>query len=67
MQAPALLIWGTDDRLVDVALAPRALAAFRHSRLLILPGVGHVAQLEQPETVARAFLALLEESAVQRT
>ena len=56
---PTLLVWGTEDRLVDVALAPRALAAFPGSRLLVLPSVGHVAQLEQPETVARAFLALL--------
>lgn len=67
VQAPTLLVWGTEDRLVDVSLAPRALAAFPHSRLMVLPGVGHVAQLEQPETVARAFLAMLEESAVQRT
>ncbi len=66
VQAPTLLVWGTDDRLVDVALAPRTLAAFRNSRLMVLPGVGHVAQLEQPEAVARAFLALREESMGQR-
>ena len=63
VQAPTLLVWGTEDRLVDVSLAPRAMAAFRQSRLLVLPGVGHVAQLEQPETVARAFLALREDLA----
>ena len=65
VQAPTLLVWGTEDRLVDVSLAPRALAAFPHSRLLVLPGVGHVAQLERPETVARAFLALLEDGDAQ--
>ncbi|MCW2544856.1 MAG: hydrolase, partial [Frankiales bacterium] len=59
---PTLLVWGTLDRLVDVRLAPKALASFPHSRLLVLPGVGHVAQLERPETVARAFLGLLEDS-----
>lgn len=58
VQAPTLLVWGAEDRLVDVRLAPRALAAFPDARLLVLPGVGHVAQLERPETVARAFLAL---------
>jgi pimeloyl-ACP methyl ester carboxylesterase len=61
VQAPTLLIWGSLDRLVDVALAPRAAAAFRDSRLLVLPGVGHVAQLERPEVVARAFLGMREE------
>jgi len=62
IRVPTLLVWGTKDRLVDVALAPKALAAFPQSRLLVLPGVGHVAQLEQPETVARAFLALREDT-----
>jgi pimeloyl-ACP methyl ester carboxylesterase len=61
VQAPTLLVWGSTDRLVDVALAPHAAATFRDSRLLVLPGVGHVAQLECPEVVARAFLGMLEE------
>jgi pimeloyl-ACP methyl ester carboxylesterase len=64
---PTLLVWGTLDRLVDVSLAPKALAAFPESRLLVLPGVGHVAQLERPETVARAFLALREDADAQRS
>jgi pimeloyl-ACP methyl ester carboxylesterase len=63
VKAPTLLVWGDRDRLVDVSLAPRAAAAFRDSRLLILPGVGHVAQLERPEVVARAFLGMREELA----
>ena len=66
VQAPTLLVWGTEDRLVDVSIAPRAFAVFPHARLLILPGVGHVAQLERPETVARAFLALREDLAAHR-
>ncbi len=66
VQAPTLLVWGTEDRLVDVSIAPRALATFPNSRLLILPGVGHVAQLERPETVARAFLALREDLEADR-
>jgi pimeloyl-ACP methyl ester carboxylesterase len=66
IRVPTLLVWGTEDRLVDVALAPKALAAFPSSRLLVLPGVGHVAQMERPETVARAFLALREDADAQR-
>ncbi|MGZ6793360.1 MAG: alpha/beta fold hydrolase, partial [Mycobacteriales bacterium] len=67
VHAPTLLVWGTEDRLVDVALAQRALAAFPASALLVLPGVGHVAQLEAPETVARAFLALREDADARRS
>ena len=61
VQAPTLLVWGDRDRLVDVAIAPRAARTYPDVRLLVLPGVGHVAQMERPETVARAFLGMLEE------
>lgn len=66
VQAPTLLVWGTHDRLVDVSLAPRAVAAFPRARLMVLPGVGHVAQLEEPVPVARAFLAMREDSTAGR-
>ncbi len=46
VQAPTLLVWGDRDRLVDPALAPRAARTFPDSRLLMLEGVGHVAQME---------------------
>ena len=61
VKAPTLLVWGDRDRLVDVALAPRAARTYPDVRLLVLPGVGHVAQMERPELVARAFLGMLEE------
>ena len=49
------------DRLVSVALAPRAAQTFPDARLLVLDDVGHVAQMERPDLVARAFLGLLDE------
>ena len=61
--APTLLVWGAQDRLVDVSLAPRAARTFPDARLLVLDDVGHVAQMERPDLVARAFLGLLEEEA----
>lgn len=63
VRCPVLLVWGDRDRLVDVSLAPRAQRAFPDARLLVLPGVGHVAQMEAPAAVARAVLAMLEEAA----
>ncbi|HEY9473461.1 MAG TPA: alpha/beta hydrolase [Mycobacteriales bacterium] len=63
--APTLVVWGEHDRLVDVTLAPRTAAAIRRSRLLVLPGVGHAGQMEDPTTVARAFLAMVDEVAVR--
>jgi pimeloyl-ACP methyl ester carboxylesterase len=59
--APTLLVWGVQDRLVDVGLSSRAVRTFRDARLLVLEDVGHVAQMERPDVVARAFLGLLED------
>ena len=60
--APTLVVWGGQDRLVDVALAPRVARTIPDARLLVLPGVGHTAQLEDPVVTARAFLALLDDT-----
>lgn len=59
--APTLVVWGERDRLVDVALAPRVARTIPGARLLVLPDIGHVAQLEDPVTTARAALGLLED------
>ncbi|MFI7428434.1 alpha/beta fold hydrolase [Micromonospora sp. NPDC049836] len=59
---PTLVIGGRQDRLVDVRVAPQAARVIPDSRLLMLDGVGHVAQLEVPRIVARAVLGLLAEA-----
>ncbi|MER6628360.1 alpha/beta hydrolase [Streptomyces sp. NPDC000987] len=59
--APTLLVYGGRDQLVGFRMARRAARAFRDSRLLALPDAGHVAMMEYPETVARAFTELLAE------
>jgi pimeloyl-ACP methyl ester carboxylesterase len=61
LKPPTLIVWGSRDRLVDPALAPRLAAAVPGSRLLMLDGVGHVAMLEAPEPTARAVLGLVED------
>jgi pimeloyl-ACP methyl ester carboxylesterase len=59
--APTLVIGGSLDRLVDTRVVPQVARAVRDSRLLLLEGVGHVAQMEVPELVARAVVAMLDE------
>jgi pimeloyl-ACP methyl ester carboxylesterase len=59
--APTLVIAGQEDRLVDIRVAPQVARVIPDSRLLMLDGVGHVAQMEVPRTVARAVLALLDQ------
>lgn len=63
VQAPTLVVWGAEDKLMPVSVAPRTAAALPGARLLVLPNVGHTAQLEAPEPTARAVLGLLEDSA----
>lgn len=59
--APTLVIGGMMDKLVDPRVPALVAKAIPDSRLLILPGVGHVAQMEVPRLVARAVVGLLED------
>src|SRR2546430_434273 len=63
ISAPTLVIGGTMDRLVDVRVAPQVARTVRDARLLLLEGVGHVAQMEVPDLVARAVVAMLDQLA----
>ena len=65
--APTLVITGRQDRLVDIRTGPMVGRLIPDSRLLVLDGVGHVAQMEVPEMVARGVLAMLDEVRAART
>jgi len=57
--APALVIYGRHDRLVDPRMAGRAAHAFGGARIVVLPRTGHVAHMEHPAQVAAEIGALL--------
>ncbi len=58
--SPSLVLFGADDRLVHPRLAARAARAFGNARVLVLPGTGHIAQIENPGQVAALFRELVE-------
>ncbi|WP_143664243.1 alpha/beta fold hydrolase, partial [Streptomyces murinus] len=60
--APTLLIYGGRDQLVGYRMARKAARSFRDSRLLSLPDAGHVAMMEYPGVVARAFRELMAQA-----
>lgn len=60
VEAPTLVVWGVEDKLVTVNKGPRTVKSLRDGRLLVLPRTGHVAQMERPATVARAVLGMWE-------
>ncbi|MER6185619.1 alpha/beta hydrolase [Streptomyces sp. NPDC001652] len=60
--APTLLVYGGRDQLVGFRMAQKAARVFRDSRLLTLPEAGHVAMMEYPDTVSRAFREFLADA-----
>jgi pimeloyl-ACP methyl ester carboxylesterase len=61
VQAPTLVVGGLNDKLVDPRVPAQVAKAIPDARLLILPGVGHVAQMEVPRLVARGIVGLLRD------
>jgi pimeloyl-ACP methyl ester carboxylesterase len=61
IQAPTLVIGGLSDRLIDPRVPAQVVRLLPDGRLLLLPGVGHVAQMEVPRIVARAIVGMLED------
>ncbi len=50
VNAPTLIIWGENDRLVPVENGRRLEEEMKNSRLEIIPGTGHASFDEKPET-----------------
>src|SRR5215471_1161678 len=57
VQAPTLLLWGTEDRIVPRSYADRFAEGIKgESEIRVIPGAGHLVELDQPEAVAAAIL-----------
>jgi pimeloyl-ACP methyl ester carboxylesterase len=59
IQAPALIVWGMDDRITPPEVGERFHAAIPGAQLVFLPRCGHAPMIEQPEAfnvVVRAWL-----------
>ena len=47
---PVLIVWGGEDKIIPVGQAPYWKAKIPHSEVLIVPGAGHIAYLDKPDT-----------------
>jgi pimeloyl-ACP methyl ester carboxylesterase len=56
LRTPTLLIAGEHDRTAPPAVMQRMAERIAGSRLVVLPGAGHIANVEQPEAFDRALL-----------
>ncbi len=62
LHCPTLVFYGGHDRLVDPRRARRAAATIPGAKVVMLPQVGHVAQMEDPKLVARFVRTFLDEA-----
>jgi len=56
---PALVVWGTEDRLLPASQAPLWVEALPNARLILVEDAGHFVMQEKPETLTKIgdFLA----------
>lgn len=55
MATPSLIVWGRDDRAIDVGTAEVLHAMLPNSQVLVLDHIGHLPQLEAPERSAEDY------------
>lgn len=65
VQAPTLILWGAEDKLLPYVSAEELRTHLPQVRVEILPGVGHVPQLERPAWTAKRVRAFLDELAAR--
>ncbi len=53
VRAPALVVWGDDDKVVPRSAAKRYLEALPNAKLEIVKACGHCVDMEQPEALAK--------------
>jgi pimeloyl-ACP methyl ester carboxylesterase len=58
---PTLLMWGKKDPAVYASSAARLAKFFDNSKLIVFPGIGHLAYEECPEEFNRALIEFLTE------
>ena len=58
--APTLIVWGRDDRAVDVRTAARFQQDIAGSQLVVIDDAGHQVHEEKPGAVNRAIASFLD-------
>ena len=59
---PVLVLWGEEDRVLDVSGATVLAQTIPNAKLDIMPNIGHLPMLEAPVASAKSFLEFAEQS-----
>lgn len=57
LATPALIVWGKNDRVINVATAGILQMLMPNSKVILMPDTGHVPMLERPQRSAEDYLA----------
>ncbi|UTH38324.1 alpha/beta fold hydrolase [Pseudomonas sp. KHPS1] len=60
IEAPTLLLWGEQDRVLHVSSIEVMRPLLRHSSVAVMPGVGHAPMLERPQESALLYRRFLQ-------
>lgn len=66
VQAPTLIVWGADDRLLPPTLGAIFSAELPDSRLVVLDRCGHVPMVEAPDALHAELRRFIDEGADER-
>lgn len=56
MAIPALIVWGDQDRAINVATAAILRKLMPRSQVILMPGIGHLPMIERPRQSAEDYL-----------
>ncbi len=62
VRAPALVVWGDDDRIVPKSAGELYARSLRQARFETVRGSGHCVDMEQPEALARLVTPFIDQS-----
>jgi pimeloyl-ACP methyl ester carboxylesterase len=62
VKAPALIIWGDQDRVLDISCAEVFRKGIQGAELLVLPGIGHMPLVESARECATAWMKFVEKA-----
>ncbi|MGV8057947.1 MAG: alpha/beta fold hydrolase [Smithellaceae bacterium] len=60
IKAPALILWGSKDRIIDVSSVTVFEKSLKNYKTVIIDNCGHVPMLEKPQETANAYSAFIK-------
>ncbi|MFZ2004413.1 MAG: alpha/beta hydrolase, partial [Stellaceae bacterium] len=61
IMAPTLLVWGSEDKIMPQSYAQRFAKGIKgKTEIKVIPGAGHLAELDKPDETAAAILGWLK-------